>query len=438
MKSKKLQILMWTAALLISFIMGSLVAEFQISPVYDFFGRAFSAASAVTTQTVEYNHANKTDLWVKTRQAQSGVTTWNKKKACNGYTFFTSGHAQKAFLIDMKGRIVHEWQADLSDIWPAQSHLRKVVDDPVIAWRRALLMPNGDIYVVIIGEGVTPWGYGLAKLDQHSNRIWTINDHFHHDVTLGEDGNLYALVHHISKTPIPDLPEVTQPYLRDSIVVLSPEGKELKRIDLLNAVVKRFKQTGELNKLYVFVYRRNGDFLHTNTAKYIPASFADRIPEVDEGDILVSFRSMNMLAAIDPDSEEVVWTLQGPWVRQHDPDMLSNGNLLVFDNRGREFLGYDGSSIVEFDPVRQKVKWLYTGQEVGFTSDRRGSQQTLANGNILITEAQGGRMLEITPEKERVWEWISPYRSSPDGKFTAVVMGGHRFTKEELPFLNDN
>ena len=46
---------MWTtAALLASFTVGGIVAEFQISPVYDFFGRVFSAASAVTIKTFEY------------------------------------------------------------------------------------------------------------------------------------------------------------------------------------------------------------------------------------------------------------------------------------------------------------------------------------------------------------------------------------------------
>jgi hypothetical protein len=33
----------------------------------------------------------------------------------------------------------------------------------------------------------------------------------------------------------------------------------------------------------------------------------------------------------------------------------------------------------------------------------------LPNGNTLITEGADGRLFEITPENEIVWEYVSPY-----------------------------
>jgi hypothetical protein len=36
--------------------------------------------------------------------------------------------------------------------------------------------------------------------------------------------------------------------------------------------------------------------------------------------------------------------------------------------------------------------------------------QRLPNGNTLITEGAGGRLLEVTPQHELVWEYLSPYR----------------------------
>ena len=35
--------------------------------------------------------------------------------------------------------------------------------------------------------------------------------------------------------------------------------------------------------------------------------------------------------------------------------------------------------------------------------------QRLPNGNTLITEGSDGRVFEVTPEHEIVWEFISPY-----------------------------
>ncbi len=417
-------------------VFGAVVAEFQLSPLYDFFGQAFSAASALKIKTFEYNQTRSTDLWVPTRSAAAGVTRWDKAQAFNGYTFILSAHAQQAQLIDMKGRTVHTWAMPFRKAWPTHPHLKHLVEPNYTAWRQAVLMPNGDVIVVYIGQGAAPWGYGLARIDKDSNVLWTVNDHFHHDVTVGEDGNIYSLVHRISNEKVPELPEIKQPYFRDYIVVVSPDGKVLREIDLFDAVVRRFKETGEETKLYSFIYRRNGDFLHTNTAKYIPAGFAAGNPALEEGQILVSFRSMSMVAAVAPESGEVVWTLQGPWKNQHDPDMLPNGNLLIFDNKGRRVVG-GKSAVMEYDPVEEEVVWLYTGMKHDFDSSIRGVQQQLANGNILITESQGGRILEVTPDKKLVWEWVSPFKSSPDKAFTAVVMGGFRFTKDELPFLKE-
>ncbi|WP_372847379.1 arylsulfotransferase family protein [Pontiella sp.] len=418
----------------LSFAAGAVVSEFQLSPIYGFFSQAFSAAGALKVKTFEYNKKRSTDLWTKTRRTAAGVVLWNKDKAYKGYTFLVSGHAQEAYLLDMKGRTVHKWAMPFRKAWPSHPHIKRLVGEAYMAWRQAVLLPNGDVIVVFIGQGAAPWGYGLARIDKDSNVLWTVDDYFHHDVTLGEDGNIYTLVHRVSKKDIPGLPEVRQPYFRDYAVVYSPDGKELYRIDLLDALVKRFTQTGEEEKLYSFIHRRNGDFLHTNTAKYIPESFADKVPGVEPGQILVSFRSLSMIAAVDPRTQSVGWTLLGPWKRQHDPDPLPNGNLLVFDNVGRRLVG-GKSAIMEYNPVTGDVEWLYAGAEQDFDSNIRGVQQKLPNGNVLVTETQGGRVLEITRDKELVWEWDSPFKSAPDMEYTAVVMGATRFAEEELPFL---
>ena len=46
-----------------------------------------------------------------------------------------------------------------------------------------------------------------------------------------------------------------------------------------------------------------------------------------------------------------------------------------------------------------------------FWSNVRGDQQRLANGNTLITESEGGRIFEVSPDGEIVWEFINPVRN---------------------------
>lgn len=43
------------------------------------------------------------------------------------------------------------------------------------------------------------------------------------------------------------------------------------------------------------------------------------------------------------------------------------------------------------------------------------SAQRLPNGNTLITEGTSGRIIEVTPTQDIVWEYISPYYSKKMG-----------------------
>jgi hypothetical protein len=42
-------------------------------------------------------------------------------------------------------------------------------------------------------------------------------------------------------------------------------------------------------------------------------------------------------------------------------------------------------------------------------TEARGKHQDLPNGNILITETRGGRILEVAEGGEIVWEYINRY-----------------------------
>jgi len=46
----------------------------------------------------------------------------------------------------------------------------------------------------------------------------------------------------------------------------------------------------------------------------------------------------------------------------------------------------------------------------------------LPNGNTLITESQGRRALEVTPEKKIVWEFLNPHRAGEQEELIAVLM----------------
>ena len=72
--------------------------------------------------------------------------------------------------------------------------------------------------------------------------------------------------------------------------------------------------------------------------------------------------------------------------------------------------------MIEFDPATMAIVWQYAGSaEWPFESAIRSDQQRLANGNTLITELSGGRILEVTRAGDIVWQFVNPVRGGEGG-----------------------
>jgi hypothetical protein len=86
---------------------------------------------------------------------------------------------------------------------------------------------------------------------------------------------------------------------------------------------------------------------------------------------------------------------------------------MLFDKLGN-FANGGRSRVLEFDPVTYEIASQYesTAEDELFSS-WTGSQKLLSNGNILITEATKGRLVQVTRQGDVVWEYFSD--TSEDG-----------------------
>ena len=219
-----------------------------------------------------------------------------------------------------------------------------------------------------------------------------------------------------------------------------------------------------------------GDWMHINSMSTLgPNRFYDAgDTRFHPDNIIWDGRQTNIIAITDKKTGKIVWQV-GPdydrtkalrelgWIiGQHHAHMIprglpGEGNILVFDNGG--FAGYgdpnpgsptghnnalrDYSRILEFDPVTLKIVWQYTYAEAGYLSKMNNtrfysplisSAQRLPNGNTLITEGSGGRIIEVTKNHELVWEYISPYFGM-DGRSNHVYRA-YRVPYEWVPQLD--
>lgn len=333
--------------------------------------------------------------------AQQGVTVYDKTAAYPGRNLFISGHKPEAYLMDMEGRILHTWSYDFEKLWPNFSPPPYVRNTGHLYWRRVHVFPNGDL--LAIHQGI-----GLIKLDHNSNLLWARRGGYHHDLSVTDDGTIYVLDRDERALPAGEGEGfVMEPYLS----VLDSAGRTLKRVPLLECF-RNSPFAPLLSRL-----APTGDLFHTNTIQVFDGSLAGRSPHFARGKVLISIWTLDAAAIVDVERETVEWVQTGLWRRQHEPTLLPNGNMIVFDNRGNE----GRSRIIEVDPLTLDVAWTYQGAlPDDFYSQWCGAVQRLPNGNTLITETNNGRAFEVTRGGITVWEFVNPHQIQ-QGDMTLVA-----------------
>lgn len=417
----------------LSYVAGSFEMYGEIFPA-DKLRLAFQGGMALYDQLTGYRDRYETDFWKPVRSDARGVLRYDEEMAQPGLTLYTSGHDQRAFLIDMNGHVVHDWALPYSRIWDQSSAVRRPRPDPFVWIEKARVLPNGDLLALYTAIGDTPWGYGLVKMDSQSKPLWKYLAHAHHDFDIDETGNIYTLTHEISTVDLPApnedlaaLKVLKKPRIDDFIVKLSPNGAELQKLWLTGI----FAQSAFGRRLRLVPYNGNGDYLHANSIQVLDRAIPG-IPRSRPGQLLVSLREVSTVALIDPMESRIVWAFVGPWLRQHSARFLPNGKLLLFDNEG-DPNGYHGSRVLEVDPVSSKVTWSYGGQpDQPLDSEARGSASRLPNGNTLIVESWGGRLLEVTHAGQRVWEFVNPVRGGRNDARIPIIHWAQRVDVNDL------
>ncbi len=340
----------------------------------------------------------------------AGVLVHDSERAFPGVNLYTSGHAPEALLFDMDGHPLHRWRMPFEQAFPDK---RATVETPF--FRRAQLLADGALLALYQGGG-------LVKLDRDSRILWSFDAGLYNDLHVAADGRIYAIAK--EARTIPSI-HPTAPVLEDSIVVLDPSGRLEQRISLLEAFL------GSEHADLLRPMPPSGDIFHTNTVQLLEGGLGNRVAGFPAGGVVISLREVDIVAVVDLEGR-VRWARRGGWDAQHQPELLPNGRLLLFDNRGAG----GNSRVLELDPVGGEIVWSYQGEaDRPLSSPEAGSAQRLDNGNTLITESEAGRAIEVTAGGEIVWEFLSPHRAGPGGRLVATLFEVLRLPLEAASFV---
>jgi hypothetical protein len=423
-------VLFWIGLLGIAFALGVAVERYQFFP----HGVIRDAAAAAKDLRVNWRHylQIRSKFVGSTTRTEGGVTRYDRAAASPGYTFLTLYRDNRfgAALIDMEGQILHTWNVAFSDAFPDQRHLEVTPGDYDVVLHGAALLPDGGVILNMEGEGA-------VRLDRCSQIVWRLPVTTHHSVEYLPDGDALIAVdrmHRIADPRYPRLAPGPQGHFWENLVVrLRPDGSVAEEVSLLDILY----DSGWAGLLLTDenAHARTEQPTHMNDIEVLPADIAGAFPLFRAGDIMMSIRNINTILVVDPRTWRIKWTMTGPFLHQHDPDFMPNGHILLLDNRMAGATPRLGNSrILEIDPQTRQIVWSYQGtDEEPFYTEIRGMQQLLPNGNVLVVEAERGRVFEVARGSDNriVWEYFNLVR---DGLF-GLITGAERVPPERLTFL---
>ena len=155
------------------------------------------------------------------------------------------------------------------------------------------------------------------------------------------------------------------------------------------------------------------DISHGNDIEPLPEALASLFPGFAPGDLLVSFRTQNLVFVLDPETLKVKWWRIGAWDRQHDPDWEVDGRIGVYSNNAATaFRSGDGdqySDIVAIDPVTMDYSVILRGDDYGFFSAVNGDHQRTAFGTRMVTSTTQGWAFEVDQDGKIVSAFLNVY-----------------------------
>ena len=300
----------------------------------------------------------------------------------------------RVVLIDIYGDIAHEWQM------------------PVRPGRDAVILPNGNLGYNGSHEtsaNLYPawdiWHGGhFMEATPAGDIVWEHEDiYHHHDAQWLDNGNiLYA-----AATELPDDVFFHKPSsYSDVIKEVNRKGETVWQIDIWDYVDIADYPIHECfnNDHWPMV---NGVLEH-------------------EGIVYLSLRTCSGILGIEKSTKKLVFELEYPLVAQQHCPVITDNGILCFDNGNIRPRSIHHSRAIEYDVNTKEVIWSYVDDmPAAFFSPYMGSVQRLWNGNTFICESAYGRLFEVSPEGEVVWEYVIPDFAEYPEPLNKFITGEH-------------
>lgn len=305
-----------------------------------------------------------------------------------------------ALLIDPDGKVINTWRLSTDELpLSTEPNFRKNMYGVDI-------LRDGSIIFLMHEEGG-----GIVKVDYCGRTQWTIDGRFHHAMTLTEDGNFWTF-------------EGMQADFDHVFALFNvATGKLIKRIDM-----KDVRAANPDTHIFALGPGENlPDAVHGNDIEPLPQRLAADFPQFVPGDLLISYKMINLLFILDPNTLKIKWWRVGPWDNQHDGDWNKGGYISVFSNNQRGDIKY--SDIVTINPGTFESNIPLRGAAYNFYSPYNGIHEVTSAGTLLVTSSRQGRVFEVNREGDVVFDFVNSFA---DDKDQALHVSNARFLEQNF------
>ena len=304
-------------------------------------------------------------------------------------------------LVDLnKQQTVHQWRFDVNPLWEKSDFHSKIknmpIDEPTDRFR------NGHSYLfndgTIIAKDVSP----LVLADLCSNLTMVLDDDlYHHSIEMDHENNLWVAKYIEPKTTNLG----SEKFREDVIVKITPEGTILFQKSIISLLIDH-----GLGYLLYGLAETNDDPTHLNDVQPV----LEDGPYWKTGDVFISLRHLSMLLLYRPSTDQLIWHKSGPWVHQHDVNILDDHRISVFNNNAKLFgvddQFVDGSNnemIFDFSTgeVSSPYKTAFESLDIRTKWEGRGEIQK--SGELFVEETENGRLLQFNQQGELTWSLVN-------------------------------
>ncbi len=305
-------------------------------------------------------------------------------------------------LSDMSVR--HVWTPDAATLLANAARTSKTADYTSWtreAWRaiHPLPMPDGGL---IVKDHFGP----LLHIDACGGLVW-MNDTaiFHHTTESDGEGGFWV-------------PSVLEPqtiagvpgdFREDVLTHVGPDGtilwrKSLTQLLLDNGMEYAVFPSGDYDE----------DPIHLNDIQPVLSDGA----YWKKGDLFLSMRRLSMIALYRPSTDRIIWKKQGPWLVQHDVDIIGPTQIGVFNNNaynrgnGPYIKGASGVMVYDFATDTVTEPWKAALDRGQVKSLFEGLFTVLPDGTAMVEEENAGRLLFVGTDGTTKAEFIN---TGPDG-----------------------